>query len=392
MLNSFEDIVKVLLSHENKFSASVEIFSGAPSEKSFKDVFGIENEELNKYGSILVDWMSIESETRKYFSKLHWLIRAIMQFQDLLSLTLIEIPKDTNELSEIFCRHHCYYEALVYLRSGVLSLININSIASITMLRPIVEQFIYSVYWDIIQDDGNINKYNSWLRTKKGKPTFKDAMAKIESDLSQKRNKIVNRISKVCMGIKDGYHVLCTWTHTPTVDDSFTTGGFGPIQGDLGDWMFCIHMYNMALINILHLYIYQYPMSLFPVDLIHKWGCNMPVGVFVDEWSAAIIEKALGDSSIKKLRDVFADDQEVIAKLDHANKFTILSDDEIWKTWDNSQNKPVGAEKPNDIQMLSAQQKAQIRSMGWAFNYMPKMKIEEKLTSSEENFFKILYS
>ena len=150
MFASFDNIARKLTSGEGTFAASVELFSGPPSETSFKNVFQLEDEELNQYGVILADWMNSQGETRKYLCKLHWLARALMQFQDVLSLTLMEVPKASPDLAEILCRHHCYYEALVHLRSGILSLVNMNANATITMLRPICEQFVYSTYWDII--------------------------------------------------------------------------------------------------------------------------------------------------------------------------------------------------------------------------------------------------
>ncbi len=208
MFASFDDIARKLTSDQETFAASVEMFSGPPQETSFRNIFHLEDEELNKYGLILVDWMNIQGETRKYLCKLHWLSRAFIQFQDVLSLTLMEVPKDSNDLTEILGRHHCYYEALVYLRSGILSLVNMNANSTITMLRPVCEQFVYSTYWDIIQDEGDITRYNAWLRTKKGKPTFKDAMNKIESELKHRHSVISNRISKIKTGIMQGYKIL----------------------------------------------------------------------------------------------------------------------------------------------------------------------------------------
>ena len=216
-------------------------------------------------------------------------------------------------------------------------------------------------------------------------------MDKIESDLKRRYSVISNRISKIKTGIMQGYHILCTWTHTPTLDDSFVTGGLGAVQGSLGDWLFCIHMYNITLTNILHLYVCQYPMVLFPIDLIRKWGCKMPVGVFVDECSGAIIQQALGEKSTLKLRTVLFDDKEVSEKLEHVNQFGGLTDEAIWKTWEESQTKPPGSERPSDLLVLAAQQKVQIRSMGWAFDYIPKRRLAEELSDEEEKFFRRLY-
>ena len=167
--------------------------------------------ESNEYGVILSDWTKIEHETRKYLAKLHWLIRALVQFQDVLPLIPHEgLPppeklKHSDDLVDTLCRHHCYYEALVHLRSGVLSLVNANTHATISVLRPMVEQFVYFVYWNIVQAEGGIGKYNTWLRTGKGKPPFKNATEKVESVLKSRRSLISKRVLSVMTAIRGLY-------------------------------------------------------------------------------------------------------------------------------------------------------------------------------------------
>ena len=138
-------------------------------------------------------------------------------------------------------------------------------------------------------------RYNTWLQTGKGKPPFRDALSAIQRSLLQRRGRLSSRISEVFRGISGSYKVLCTWNHTPTVDFTFATGGLSSLQGDLSDWLFCLHMYNITLAHILRLYVYQYSMVMFPVDLIRKWGCKMPVGVYVDECAARIVREGLGE-------------------------------------------------------------------------------------------------
>ena len=141
-----------------------------------------------------------------------------------------------------------------------------------------------------------------------------------------------------------------------------------PIQGSFADWVFCVHMYNAALLSILRLYVYQYPMSLFPINLIRKWGWKMPIGVFVDECSGGIIEEALGKHQADKLREILLKDQEVSEKLQHANSFPALTDDAIWETWHTSSDKRDGLQCPKDIPSMAAQLKGLVRSTAWAFN------------------------
>src|SRR5208283_377680 len=389
MLQSFDDIAAKLVVEERSFSSHVEVFNGILQEDTFKTVFKIEDEELNQYGAVLAEWMKIQHDPREYLRKLHWLTRALLQFQDVLSLVAVDAQDDSNELTNVLARHHCYYEGLLHLRSATISLLNANCNAAITSLRPIVERFTYSIYWDVMQEEGKAGRYNSWLQTGKGKPRFRDALSIIEKRLLQRRSRLSSRISKVFGGISGSYKVLCTWTHTPTINFSLATGGLSSMQGDLSDWLFCLHMFNITLANILHLYVYQYPMVLFPVDLIRKWGCKMPVGVFVDECAARIVWEALGERTAKTLGALLVEDEEVRAKLSHAKAFGGLTDEAIWETWEDFKMK--SGERPKDLPTLAAQQKAQYRSMGWAFNYMPKKTDEEPLGEEIENAFRILY-
>jgi hypothetical protein len=314
-----------------------------------------------------------------------------MQIQDLLSIVELQSIPSAKQLTELFCHHHCYYEGIVHLRSGVLSLLNLNSTSSITMLRPVVEQFSYAIYWDLLQDSEGSARYNRWLSSGKGKPSFREAMTSVETVLSEKRPIIQERVQSAIAIIRQAYHTLCAWTHTPILDESFITGGLSSSQGGFGDWLYCVHMYNITLHSILRLFLYQYPMALFPIDIIRKWGCNMPVGVYVDKCAGAIVEEAVGEVFTRKLRRLLLDDTEVAAKLRHAAEFRDLTDEEIWQTWEKLPSKTEGLQRPDTIDLLSAQQKAQIRSMGWAFNYLPKSGIKEELSSQEEQFFKKLY-
>jgi hypothetical protein len=397
MFASFDDLVNKLSPQRGAFTVHVECSSGRPPEASFREVLDIEDAELNEYGVMLSDWTKIEHETRKYLAKLHWLIRALVQFQDVLplipheGLPPLEKLKHSDDLVDTLCRHHCYYEALVHLRSGVLSLVNANTHATISVLRPIVEQFVYFVYWNIVQGEGGIGKYNTWLRTGKGKPPFKNATEKVESVLKSRRSLISKRVLGVMTAIRGLYQAQCSWSHTPAAGESFRTGGLAPIQGSFADWVFCVHMYNAALLSILRLYVYQYPMSLFPINLIRKWGWKMPIGVFVDECSGGIIEEALGKHEADKLREVLLKDQEVSEKLQHTSTFPALTDDAIWGTWHTSQDKKDGLQCPKDIPSMAAQLKGVVRSAAWAFNYLPQLDMEEGITIEEEKSLREFY-
>lgn len=391
MAIAFEEIFQDLSSKDESFSAYAEYFEGRPVERSFKPIFNIADSELTQHGATLSEWTTVGGEPRSYFRKLHWISGALLQIQDLLSLVELESIPKTDRLNELFCRHHCYYEALVHLRSGVVSLLNLNIRAAITMLRPIVEQFCYAVFWEVSQESDGSARYNRWLASGKGKPSFREAMDRIKEVLAEKRPILLKRIELAVAGIRQAYHVLCTWSHTPILDESLRTGGLSNVQGGFGDWLFCIHMYNVTLNAILRLFLYLYPMALFPIDLVRKWGCNIPVGVYLDSCSAAIIQEAVGEKPAQKLRDLLFDDPEVTEKLNHAAQFNGLTDEEIWETWEKSSIKQEGAERPATVGLMGALQKAHIRSLGWAFNYLPRTRIEEELTPEEEQFFKRLY-
>jgi hypothetical protein len=90
-------------------------------------------------------------------------------------------------------------------------------------------------------------------------------------------------------------------------------------------------MTGLVLDAALWVYGVNYPMLFHPVDVVRRFGCTGPVGIFINEAESLAIRHALGDD-YEQFRAWAAQQPSVIAHLDYYGRRPPLTDEEIKAT------------------------------------------------------------
>jgi hypothetical protein len=225
------------------------------------------------------------------------------------------------ETSDLVNRHYAYYEGLVYLRESVVSWLDRNVLAGLTLLRPFLELFVFHVYWYVRCKHKSYKPYYDWLKHGKGKPGFQNALDYIFNNLPTKGWASEKRLQELKLTIQNGYKTLYAYNHTPQMNESITakSGGLGNLA--LESFLYYLELTNILLHQVVYLFILAYPMSLFPVEKHIKWAFSGPVGLFFDKVNYAIIETCIGPDSAAILKQSLAPVTEVQSLLECFDSF-----------------------------------------------------------------------
>lgn len=341
-----------------------EYFEGNAPDISLTALLDLNDEDLKTFTKNLLgpSELSEDADIRALFTELSRGINALFQFQDILSVSV-----DTDLINQ----HYSYYESLIYLRESVVSWLDKNVLAALTLLRPFLELSLLHLYWNLRCEKSN-KPYYDWLRHDKGKPGFQDTLNYVFEKLSAKECVSEQRLQELNQSIRNIYKVLCGYNHTPKMDESITarSGGFGNIA--LETFLYFLEATTLLLHQIVYLYILVYPMSLFPVERHTKWGFGGPIGLFFDKMNYAYLETYVGPENIAALKRDLKSVPEVKSLNEWFDSLPTLTPEEIDADWKQleQKNPEFKNSNANDLRHRLAIEKGHRRSLGWVMNYI----------------------
>ena len=349
-----------------EFTVYGEYFEGMPTDTPLEALLNIDKEHLKPFTKDILNLTDQPDDFRNVMSELSRGINAYFQFQDILD---VELDLDT----EMVNRHYCYFESLMYLRESVVSWLDRNVLAGLTLLRPFLELALLHIYWYLKCSRKTYVKYYEWLKNGKGKPPFQNSLNYIFEHLPTIEQIGKTRADELKNNIQYIYKSLCSYNHTPKLEDSIAakSGGFGNVHYEY--FLFYIMTINILMHQLIYLYILAYPMSLFPVNKYEKWGfTDYPVGLFFDRMNYAILEHFVDTDNINKLKNSLKDASDVISLMQWFNSQPILTEEQIENSW-----RQVIARHP-ESKMKEAVElgerialiKSYDRSLQWAQNYV----------------------
>ena len=135
-----------------------------PPTYSMTSLLGLSYDELKPFTKDVLEVLERDDS----FLELKLGYQAYFQFQDILNLSIesIDVPMEN--------RHYCYFESLVYLRESLVSWLDKNVLAAITLLRPFLELTILHIYWYVRCEIDGYKHFYMWFRGEKNKPPFKN--------------------------------------------------------------------------------------------------------------------------------------------------------------------------------------------------------------------------
>jgi len=351
---------------QRRFSAFGEYGSGTPPEIPLVQLLNIDQNNLKPFTKDILDPGQSE-DLRASLSELSRGIRAYFQFQDILDLSM-----DADGIPTIN-RHYTYYESLVYLRESVMSWLDKNTLAALTLLRPFLELSVFHVYWYLMCRGKSYAPYYAWLKSGEGKPGFKRALVDIFENLPANGWASEGRLKELKRTMQRMYEGLCTYNHTPRVDQSTASGGGGLGEVDLVTYLYYLESVNILLRQVVYLYVLTYPMSLFPVEKHEKWGFESgPIGLFFDTTNYAVLEAYIGPSDIGTLKESLEVREDTKSLRGWFGSLRSLTPEEIESEWQRFAQSIPGFTRQDakSIGERVALVKAFHRSAGWALNYI----------------------
>jgi hypothetical protein len=362
------------------FASFAEYFGDPrPPDTSLTLLLGLDNENIKPFTK---DTLAFLKNNEDYKSLRNG-VRAYFQFQDILDLDLTDTIDFTN-------RHYCYYESMVFLREGITSWLDGNVLSALTILRPFMELAILHIYWYLRSEAKGYKAYYEWFNGNKNKkPPFKNQVDFIFTKFKENLNVEPKRLYLMKETLLNAFGGLSSYNHTPQIEESMT--GMSKSTNNLSFDTFYYFLANIDLLlkQIVYLYVLAYPMSLFPVDRVKKWGFSGPVGIYIDETNYQSIAIYLGEENVTKLKTSLSSLDDVRTKLDWYHGFPDLSTLEIETDWKKflADTHPKETSSPItkvfDLGNRIAIHKAQFRALNWKMNYHHAQKDVDKIVSDQ---------
>jgi hypothetical protein len=128
---------------------------------------------------------------------------------------------------------------------------------------------------------------------------------------------------------------------------------------------------NFVLRQTLFWYVLAYPSILFPRDLASRFGYGGgPIGLFAPSESSALVKTAIGKPNADKLTELLSADEDVRTRLEWFDGLPILDTAALDESWARLQTEMPSNSKSIDHHGRELLARAQLRSIGWVFNYI----------------------
>lgn len=333
---------------------------------SLKTALFINDYELNDIGKHTI----IKLETDE-LSKLHnefaWLIQSIWEFQDMQGGRVF--------LNDLWLKQgYCFFEAINTLRESILAGINSYYHVSIGGLRSSLELILLHLYWESIKDSSiDLSEFGDWIYGRVSKLPFKRLITNVNNNFCFPQD------WELTKNVESIYGRLCSYAHTPILKESITKiKNTNMPYANLETLKYWMMLYIETLKCLLHLLIACYPMSLFPVDVLLKYGFNSPMGLFFDQVNFRPILRVLGSEKWEKYQEWYiSNNSNVSSLLEWHESHPDKSLEEIKKTWDKDEKhtkeyktlKSIKSIDDHELEFLLFLTKVKIRATQLSFIY-----------------------
>jgi hypothetical protein len=345
---------------------------------SLVKLLGLQAEQFKDFTKDLLELLGERPELTNLSSG----IRAYSQFQDILAIRI-------DGQNPTLYRHHCYYESLVYLRESIVSWLDGNILAALTLLRPFVESSVLHLYWYLRSQTHGYDDFYAWLDGNKPKPPTKNQFNYVFSNLPCKDVLPSNKLERRKDLLYKAYQGLCTYNHTPKVQESIINMSNGVGIVSIDSLLYYLLTSELVLQQIVYLYILAYPISLFPVDRYSRWGFSGGTpGLYFDQTNYWLLQAYLGKNNVERMKGELSPLPEIAEQITWFESDPILVGDEIEKDWETFVKNTRTQENPENISLRIALYKAFNRASGWALNYVPLHKKE--VEPSDEQLEKVM--
>jgi hypothetical protein len=261
--------------------------------------------------------------------------------------------------------HFFFFEGLSALREGILAGINGGVHASLATLRAVFEMFALHCYWKQKRlEEDTYDEFYRWFGGTGKAPGFGKLLALCYAHTPPG--------ATTATSAQALYARLCSYVHKPAISESITAIKSGNRPGMSSElaryWAQIVIELQQHVVELL---VRASPTALFPIDITRKFGFNPPFGIFFDQDSFRVLQKAIGKELILSYRNAYLKDGEPLSEIRWALDRPNLTDAKIFKSWRDAQTPQLEgktkAERMNRGRLLL---KAKTRVIGQSMAYM----------------------
>lgn len=346
-LNLFQWLIKT-----HRIHTVSNYYSKSPINVNLKQIIGIESELTSPYIEKLSRFCGNDILLRDNLMG----YECYQQFQDILDTLVFED-------APILHQNYCYFESIVYLREIITSWANQNLLASMVLLRPFLELSILHLYWRTISEKDNYKSFSKWFYNKENtKPQFKKQLETVIFDLKNIHPGGNDLLELIHNSLITNYKAFNPYQHSPALGESIINKVRINQSKQLPELFMIPELLQTLLKNIILLYIFSYPMIVFPVDRYKKWGFDKgPVGIFGNFSNYYVIESFLVQDELKMIIEILKKSEKVVNFLEYFNNLPYLSKKEIDKMWIDYVSSDLNAE--NLMKISNTNERLQIAMM-----------------------------
>ena len=340
------------------YFASAQIFRHPDDPISLRDIWSIVDSELNEIARIVFRRLQNEKELADLHREVAWLAQALIEFVDLTNFT--PPPKGRFQY-----KNYLYFETVHALRESTVGMLNGSPRASTGLLRSVFEMLLLHCWWQKrIERKGNTGDFYDWLEKKRSKPKFRDIVANNLDWLE------IETVPDVREDIQRTYDRLCTYVHAPVRNESCIILNKGNVDQAsievLRNWLVLAR--DLLRIGLEH-FVHLYPQSLFPVDILRKFGFSPPAGMYFDRYNFVPLQAAFGEGRIKTYQSRLQNHETVENVKNIYDSQPDRTDEEILESWTGSDGPEDSERDTDDPVVLWFKKKAQMRLKSMLLTY-----------------------
>lgn len=303
-----------------------------------------------------------DQETINLHRAVAWACQAVLEFQDLQSLTL---PVEGGRFSN---QNYLFFEALSVLRESMVCGLNGSFHSSLSLLRTVQDLIIFHHYWRarFDNDTGEIEEFHRWLHAEQQskQPTFKQAF-------NSCRDRLTTPDSWDILGdFYTSYQKLCAYVHKPLIYQSIVQQRGGNTDAaDSGATKYWLRTCHDALLSMVGYLVAEYPATAFPVCIYRRFGFNIPVGAFFDEQNIIPVRVTIGEARYVEIAALHLTGTQCKELKHFYESQPELAPAEILAT--AGENMLIDESLPEEQQIIAAycQAKLDVRVMSTMFSY-----------------------
>jgi hypothetical protein len=344
-----------------EFAVTVVTLKGRPNLIPLRLVWNIDNTELSRNGANTLEHLESSAEPiQAIYRDVCWQGQALLEFQDLQEMPLPRRGRFMN-LAYLYC------ESINTLRQVVICGLNGQVQAALAALRSSLEALVYQYWWrrKLFGAD-DYEPFYDWLFGKERKgPTLAQVIRDTLKNLVRPQHAVIFD------GLESVYTRLCSYAHKALLEEAIlkVRGGNAPQSNDqeILYWLLLLHKTQRCMLDVA---VLSSPLSVFPVNVYRKFGFNPPLGVFMDEFGAYAIEKALGGTAYNAYREHLKNREPTRSHMEWYDSKPDLTEEQVLASW----HEETPGEDPNGsfeekVLMRATIMKAKMRASLWTITY-----------------------